>query len=92
MKYLEQPTKLSVSNTTNYFTDNCQDILYAACLSEMAKFMKAWSQVQVHEQTYAMARDNWNINMKRHRRDGGHTPQNPNSGPNTLTHTIKSGS
>lgn len=88
MKYLKQPTKLSTTTTTNYFTDNCQDILFAACLVEMAKFMKAWSQVAVHEQTYAMARDTWNINIQRLRRDGGSIPNNPADGPNSLTHTM----
>ena len=88
MKFLKQPTKISTSNATNYFTDNCQDILFAACLVEMAKFMKAWSQVPVHEQAYAMARDGWNVNMQRVRRDGGSIPNNPADGGNTLAHTV----
>lgn len=92
MKYLKQPTKLSASNTTNYFVTDCQDLLFTACQIEMVKFMKAWSQVAVHEQTFTSARDTWNLNMKRYRRDGGHIPQNPNGGGNTLSSTIKSGS
>ena len=86
--YSQQPTKLSTSNLTNYFTDKCKDILFAATMSEMAKFMKAWSQVPLWEQTYKEAAGNWNIAMKRVRRDDMSNPMTL-EGPNTLAHTTQ---
>ena len=82
------PTKLSVSNPTNYFVNECQDVLFAACMVEMAKFMKAWSQVTVWKAYYEAARDSWNINSKRLKRDDGQTPNSP-QGPNTLAQAVK---
>ena len=90
IKCTGQPTKLSVSNPTNYFITNCKDILYAACMSEMARFMKAWSQQESFEAIYANARDTFNIEMMRRRRDNGEVPQNPSGGPNSLKHTVQS--
>lgn len=90
LTYFKAPTKLGSSNQTNYFINNCSDILYHACMIEIAKFMKAWSQVQLWEAKYVQLRDAWNINQGRKRRDGQHTPQNPDGGPNSLKHTINS--
>jgi hypothetical protein len=84
------PVKLSTSNQTNYFITECQDILFAACMLEMAKFMKAWSQIQVWQGAYSTARDSWNMNSGRTRRDDGSIPNTPDSGPNTLKHTAQS--
>ena len=89
-KYTGKPTKLSVTNQTNYYTDYCTDILYAAVMAEMAKFMKAWSQIGAWENTYVVARDTWNIEMSRKRRDDLEVPRNPSGGPNSLKHTIDS--
>ncbi len=84
LKYTGQPTKLSISNPTNYFTDKCRDVLYFACMVEVAKFMKAWSQVQVWEQPYQQAIANWNTQEVRKRMDNGEMPNNPLGGNNTL--------
>lgn len=90
IKYSAKPTKLSVSNETNYYTDNCQDMLYYATMVEMSKFMKAWQEIAVWDGVFTSSVQDWNLNALRKRRDDGETPQNPDSGPNTLIHTAKS--
>ncbi len=88
LKYTAKPTKLSLTNTTNYYTANCQDILFYALMTEMTKFMKAWTQVQVWSQLYTSARDTWNVEQMRYRRDDGSTPRDPTNGPNDIKHTL----
>lgn len=92
LKFTKSPTKLSDSNQTNYFIDNLKDVLFSACLQECAKFLKAWSQVQVFEGEYQRSRAAWNEQAARQRRDDGNTPANPEGGQNTITHTLGSGS
>lgn len=89
LKYTKEPTKLSTSNATNYYTDNCKDSLFYGCMSEMAKFMKAWDQVAMWDGAFTQSRDTWNIEMMRFRRDGGMKTQSVNNtGPNSLKHTV----
>jgi hypothetical protein len=57
-------------------------------MAEMVRFMKAWTQIQAWESAYSAARDNWNMNAMKFRRDDGTTPQNRGSGPNDLKHTV----
>ncbi len=90
LKYSAQPVKLSLANETNYFTDNCQDLIYYATMLEMTKFMKAWKDIPVWEGIYSSSMQDWNLNAARKRRDDGETPLNPTSGPNTLIHSSKS--
>jgi len=92
LKYSKKPTKLSASELTNFYTTYCSDALLYASMAEVAKFMKAWSQVDRWEGDFARARDAWNLQMFRKRRDDGEVPQNPDGGPNSLKHTIKSNS
>lgn len=92
IKYPIQPNKLSNSNVTNYFTANCKLVLYYATMVEMVIFMKAWSQVPVWEQLYTQARDEWNIQVARSRRDDGEKPMNTQGGPNTLKNMAESAS
>ena len=92
LKYSAKPTKLSTSNTSNYFITNCQDILFYAVMSEMARFMKAWSEIEAWEQSYNAVVGAWNISMLRKRRQDGELPMNPEGGPNTIKHTAKSNS
>lgn len=87
IKYSLQPLKLTVSNTTNYFVQKCQPILYMAVLVEMARFMKAWSQIAVWQQELNKLTTDWNMNMARYRREDGEVPHNPDGGPNSLVHT-----
>ena len=91
LKYTKQPDKLSSTTTTNYYTNNCPDILFQACMIEMSKFMKAWSQITVWENKYNQLKTAWNIEKQRQRRDDGVVPNNPSSGPNTIKHTGNTG-
>ena len=88
IKYTKQPDKLSVANTTNYYTEQCKDVLFGACMLEMCLFMKAWSQIPVWKTYYEAARDAWNVNSARLKRDDGQTPLSP-QGPNDLQHAVK---
>ncbi len=88
LKFTPQPIKLTTTYTENYFTQFCVPILYAAVMVEMTKFMKAWDQAKMWEETYTNHRDSWNLNMQRVRRDDGEVPKNPDGGPNSLTHTV----
>jgi len=92
LKVTVPPTKLSVSNQTNYFVNECQDLLFYACMIEMSRFMKAWSEIEKWASVYAPSRDDWNLNAARTRRDDGSVPSAPSSGPNSLKHTIQSNS
>lgn len=92
IKYTSKPTKLSTSNTTNYYITSCSDILFYATLIEVALFMKAFEQSRLWSDAYVALRDSWNTNIPRTRRDNGSTPQNPDSGPNSLFHTTGSAS
>lgn len=92
IKYTAQPAKLTLLNPTNYYTTRCTDSLFNACMVQMVRFMKAWSQVPIWEAHYKAASDAWNINMRRVRRDDGNSPKNPTNGPNDLAHTIATNS
>lgn len=92
IKYSKQPVKLAVNNTTNYFTTNCSMLLYYATLIEMAKFMKAWGQISIWENTYETFKNDWNVTMGRVRRDDTETPHNPDTGPNSIKHIQNSSS
>lgn len=88
IKYTKQPTKLSTTNSSNYFVEQCKDVLFFATMMEQARFMKAWSQATAWEDQYNKARDAWNINSVRQKRDDGQKPSNP-QGPNDLNNAVK---
>lgn len=92
LRCVKQPSKISQTNTTNYFVNRCPDLLFYACMLELCKFMKAWSQVPVWEAKYAKAQESWNVEAMRYRRDGQITPNSPDDGPNSLKHTIQTNS
>lgn len=92
LKYTQAPEKLSTLNQTNYFTERCVEMLFYATMVEMSKFMKSWSQVEAWKVDFNDARDLWNLEAARQRRDDGSNPHNPEGGQNTLAHTLKSGS
>ena len=52
-KFLNRPTPLSSSNTTNWFTDKCADLLLNACLVESERFLIAPERAAEFESTYA---------------------------------------
>lgn len=87
IRYTQQPTKLSTTNTINFYVSDIKDALFAAVMVEIAKFTKSWSQVQIWEANYVAAKDSWTIEAMRYRRDGEITPQNPDSPVNSLQKT-----
>lgn len=92
LKHTKKPTKLSTSNETNYYIDNCKDVLYNAVCLEMVIFLKHASQIQFWESKYVAFRDNWNLQMARYRRDGSTTPMNSDNLVNSLKHTVQTNS
>jgi hypothetical protein len=90
LKYSRKESKLGSSKSTNYYTNNCKDLLFAASMIEMLKFMKAFNQLAVWEQKYRELQESWNVQMMRYRRDGQIQPMSPDDNPNTLKHTITS--
>ena len=92
IKFTAQPAKLTSINLTNYYTDRCADLLFAATMLQQVRFMKAWSQVQVWQASYDALKGGWNLEMSRTRRDDGQIPHNPTGGPNTLRHSTTSNS
>jgi len=87
------PTKLSSSNTTNYFTNNtCSQALLYATMVNISIFMKAWSQVDSWGGLYQTAASDWNYQAQRQRRDSNSTFSNPSTSQNTLKHTVGTGS
>ena len=90
IKFTKEPQKLSTTNTTNYFIEKCQDILFTACMWEMTQFMKAWDQLTVYQTDYTALKDAWNVEASRYRRDGESVPMSP-SGGNTIKHTVQTG-
>lgn len=79
-----KPPLLAQTNQRNYFTEKCPQILFAAVMVEMAKFMKAWSQVSIWDADYNGKASAWNINMSRFRGDGQQANQNPVPAENNL--------
>ena len=93
VRYSKQPTGISSSNLTNYFTDNCSDLLFYGTMVEMSKFMKDWEQVNFWSNEYSLRQDTWNVQMMRYRRDGEFVPNSPEGvGYNSLKHTIQTNS
>jgi len=91
LRYSKEPTKLSISNATNYFVTNCQDSLFYGCMIEMAKFTKAWSQIPVWENSYLQSVQSWNLQAQRYKRDGQTVPNNTEqTGTNSLKGTLTS--
>lgn len=88
IKYSKKPTKLSTTNTTNYYTDNCVDLLFFAAMIEMLKFMKSESTIPVWQQDFIQAKEHWNIQAMRKRRDDLEIPNSPDTGPNTIKHVL----
>ncbi len=79
-----KPVILSTTQPKNYFSEKCPQILFAAVMVEMAKFMKAWQQVGVWDADYNSKAAAWNINMARFRGDGQQANNNPSSTENNL--------
>lgn len=50
--FLSRPAQLSVSNQTNWLSDNAYDVLFKACLAEAEKFLKDDERSQLWDADY----------------------------------------
>lgn len=87
LEYQAKPTKLSSSNQTNYYTEKVSDGLFFAVMSEVVKFQKAWTQVQIWEERYGQFVQTWNLQASQQRSDGSIAPNNMETTENTKKHT-----
>lgn len=84
MTHAATPTKLSVGNQTNYFTQEMPDALFFATMSNMAQFAKSWSTLQVWETSYLDAIKGTNNEGRRARMDDDTDPSKGSNANNTL--------
>lgn len=93
IRYYTIPTRLSTTNLNNYFTDKeCKQALFAASMVHVSIFMKSPADKDIWEAQYQQAASDWNYLAQRQRRDSSDVPNNPQGGPNTIKHTVGTGS
>lgn len=81
--FVGQPTKLSDTNQTNYFTQECADMLYFDTMSNMCAFMHDWATQAKWEGQYQERAQALENQARRQRRDDA-PANNPRDGVNTL--------
>lgn len=85
IKYVAKPSRLTSTNTTNFYVTSCSDILFYATMIQMSIFIKATEQINLWTAAYGYARDAWNTSDARTRRDNGSKPFNTDNTPNKVT-------
>ena len=86
VQYTKQPLALSSATgtsatTSNYFSENCYNALFNACMIEANYFIKDFQVVQTWEATYKNSIDALRNQARRTRRDDMQTPASPAGGP-----------
>ena len=81
VQYTKQPLALSSATTSNYFSENCYNALFNACMIEANYFIKDFQVVQTWESTYKNSIDALRNQARRTRRDDMETPASPAGGP-----------
>ena len=86
IQYTKQPLALSSATgtsatTSNYFSENCYNALFNACMIEANYFIKDFQVVQTWEATYKNSIDALRNQARRTRRDDMETPASPAGGP-----------
>lgn len=85
VSYFGYPAPLTDTNQTNYFTTlECSNILFLATMGFMLDFSKNYQVKEAYEQEYIIARDAYNNEARRRRRDDGSSPMNPETQINNL--------
>lgn len=84
VKYDAQVTHLSAANQTNYYTSVTPEALLYGTMVGMAEFMKDYGTLAHWQTRYVAAVEAVGNEGRRNRRDNGSTPNNPESGQNTL--------
>ena len=76
MTYSRRLAELSSSNTTNWLTENAQDLLLYGCLMEASTFTKSREDYAIYTQRYKEAVEAVNNQARRRRRDDFSSPSN----------------
>lgn len=72
--YVQQLPPLSVSNQTNYLTDEAYNVLFYACMMEAAVYLKSQEEFNVYAQFYQRAAEQHNNRVRRADRDNVKVP------------------
>ena len=84
MEYVQNPLSLSNTNPTNYFTNECSDLLLYACLGEAAIFTKSLEDYSIYKSKITESVATLNNEARRRRRTDYKFPASP-AGTDTLT-------
>ena len=76
MTYSRRLAELSSTNTTNWLTENAQDLLLYGCLMEASTFTKSREDYAIYTQRYKEAVEAVNNQARRRRRDDFTAPGN----------------
>ena len=76
MTYARRLTELSSSNTTNWLTENAQDLILYGALMEACTFSKNREDLQIYSSRYKASVDSINNQARRRRRDDYNAPMN----------------
>ena len=76
MTYSRRIAELSSSNTTNWLTENAQDLLLYGCLMEASTFTKSREDYVIYSDRYKQAVESINNQARRRRRDDFTAPAN----------------
>ena len=76
MTYSRRIAELSSTNTTNWLTQNAQDLLLYACLMEASTFTKSREDYAIYTQRYKESVEAVNNQARRRRRDDFTAPAN----------------
>jgi len=86
IQYTKQPLALSSATgtsatTSNYFSEDCYNALFNACMIEANYFIKDFNVVQSWEAKYKNSIDALRNQARRTRRDDMQSPASPAGGP-----------
>ena len=86
ISYVRKPLGLASATgtsvtTSNYFSENCYNALFDACMVESIVFMKNYSLLPAMEAQYKNSIDALRNQARRTRRDDMESPANPTGGP-----------
>lgn len=82
--HINRPVTLTSATPTNYYTDYCYDLLFAASMIEAMMYQKDFNGINSFTQRYMALLDLQRNQARRTRRDDLQTPASPAGGDNTL--------
>jgi hypothetical protein len=81
---VKKPTRLTAATSTNYFTDNTPDLLFAATMIEMCIFSRNQRYLEIWKAKYAELLQGANNEGRRERKDSNIEVMNPSPRQNNL--------